>query len=675
MWKNVKNLDKYQYAKTNPYIVRTIGVLGVLATLLMGYGFLQYLQLSWLYLFFFGPIIFIFITNKLLRYTIQLFYQKFDINKHKQFIQKFWQEHTAPSVDIFLPYAGESIHIHKKVVEAVSQLNYPNYNVYMLDDKGSNEHKKLAQKYGFTYLSRPNRGEHKKSGNLQYAYDHSDSEFVFILDADFIPIKDALTDIIPYIITDHNIGILQTPQYFEQTQALHKKSQIEFGGGNIVEDFYKIIMPCRDEFKAAMCVGTSAIYRRSAIEKLQGTPKVHASEDLATGLLITKFGYYVKYLPLIVSIGKSPDTFQGYFKQHMRWCSGNLIFARYWPKARLSFMARLIYLVNPMYYISEALAIIFSFQFLILLYFHSDSLSIFQTLYFLPYIVISRIIVPLHKTNKNKHGTRLAALNNAYTYFYTYISLLRKNIPSWQPTGAKVVGIHKDFLSAINIGMSISSLYIFLFLCILLAKPFLFGNYNTYMVLGWSFYLIFWHTIYLSSVLGYISSIKLAYARTATEKVFIYTKTHFNFVLFFIVTGVVLFNSVATAFDPNTQTALAIKNMLNKDAQSIVAIATPDNTHNKEIAILGIESTSEKEVRGYSFIVRQGEYMYLLIKRAVALFARDNDLVLTTEQADYAINVILFQVGYNKIIYTGDEVTFKSDVLLSAVEQASNSIH
>lgn len=351
-WQHPLHLDKYQYAKTNPYIVRIVGVLGILATLSMGFGFWRFFQVDLRYLLIFGPVVFIFLLNKTLRYILQLFYQKFDIRKHEAFVKDFWTHNSEPSVDIFLPFAGEDLDVHKQVVAAARSLNYVNYKVYMLDDAGSAEHAALAESHGFVYLSRPNKGEYKKSGNLEFGYANSTGEFIFILDADFIPTADSLRDLIPYISSDPSIGILQTPQFFEQTDVVHNKSKIEFGGGNIVEEFYRIIMPSRDEFKAAMCVGTSAVYRRETINKLDGTPKVHASEDLATGLLITQYGYYVKYLPLIVSMGTSPETYQGYFKQHQRWCSGNIVFAKYWPAAKLSLMARLIYLINPLYYLS-----------------------------------------------------------------------------------------------------------------------------------------------------------------------------------------------------------------------------------------------------------------------------------------------------------------------------------
>lgn len=437
MWNSHLKIDIYQYTKTNQFKIKLIGLIGILSTILMAKGFWGYLSLNSLYLIIFGPLILIFLANKFARFFLQLFYQKFDVQAHEEFIRSFWSANKEPSVDIFLPWAGEDLAVHEEVLKGVANINYKNLQVYMLDDVGSAGHKELARKYRFNYLSRPNKGEHKKSGNLEFGYKHSKGDYVFILDADFIPTPESLIETIPYIESDPKIGILQTPQYFEQSKNVHSRSLIEFGGGNIVEDFYRIIMPCRDEFKAAMCVGTSAIYRKATINKLDGTPKVHASEDLATGLLITRFGYYVKYLPLIISMGKSPDTFQGYFKQHLRWCSGNLVFINYWPRANLSLAARLTYLINPLYYMSEAVTVIFAFQFLILLYLHSDTLSLANTVNFIPFILLSNFVIPYSKVNRSRLGTKIAALSNSYTYFYTYIRMIFIGIPAWHPTGKK----------------------------------------------------------------------------------------------------------------------------------------------------------------------------------------------------------------------------------------------
>lgn len=710
MWESDLKLDKYQYLRTSPYLIRTIGILGILTTLLMGYGLFLYAQIEPLYLFVFGPIIAIFTFNKLLRFFIQLFFPKFSIAKHEEFIRNYWATNPEPTVNVFLPWAGEDLEIHEEVVKAVRNLDYTNYKVYMLDDVGREDYKALAAKYEFNYLSRPNKGVYKKSGNLQYGYENSDGEYVLILDADFIPTRDALKDLVPYMAIDPEMGILQTPQYFEQTKDVHKRSMIEFGGGNIVEDFYRVVMPCRDEFKAGMCVGTSALYRRSAIALLNGTPKVHASEDLATGLLITRYGYYVKYMALIVSMGKSPETYQGYFKQHMRWCSGNLVFAKYWPKARLNLMARIIYMTNPMYYLSEALTVVFSFQFLILLYFHADSLSIWNTMYFIPYIILSRLIIPLTKTNKNKLGTKLAALSNSYTYFYTYIRMLTKGVPAWHPTGVKIAKLHEDFISAFNIGSFVSITFIASFLFVLFSRPQLFGNYNTYIVLAWTFYSVFWHAMFLTAVLRYIHPFQMEQVR-GLGKLFVSAKTYSVPALCFVLSGFAMFNFTAAAFNPNTPTRVAVASLIEEGVlptgipqatAAPMAQASPEpepaqqspellvagtNEEPKETAVqiaqadttvlqpnpqvLGTTTAIEPEEIKYTYIVAKGDTLLKLASKAVDEYAVKTQTEVNSKQRKYAAAMIVKNgITDRKALRIGNEISFEENMISEYVDTA-----
>ncbi len=656
MWNSYLQLDTYQYVKTNPYTTRLIGILGIVTTCIMAYGLWKFVRIDLLYILLFGPLIIIFVSNKLLRFSLQLFFPKFDIKRHEQFLQNYWATHQEPSVDIFLPWAGEDLTIHAEVVKAVFQLNYTNYHVYMLDDKGSEEHKRLAESYGFIYLSRPNKGQYKKSGNLEFGYKNSQGEFIFILDADFIPTKNSLHDVIPYMASDSQIGILQTPQYFEQTDHVHKRSMIEFGGGNIVEDFYRVLMPCRDEFKAAMCVGTSALYRREAILKLHGTPKVHASEDLATGLLITEYGYYVKYLPLIVSMGKSPETYEGYFKQHMRWCSGNLVFAKYWPHARLNLMARIIYITNPLYYLSEALALLFSFQFLALLYFNPSSLSVWNTIYFLPYLLLSRVIVPLTKKNKNKVGTKLAALSNSYTYLYTYIRMAIKGVPTWQPTGVKTSIIHEDFLRAMDMGAVISLLYIGAFLFIIVKNPLIFGNYNAYIILAWTFYSVFWHSLFLTHALRYIHKVKVSVLTSDIEKVFLFTKAHSIAFVSFILVGFTFLDISQTIHTPNTPIALAVSKTLTYGVQTTIAQPiTARFAPRPTPAVLAVAIKNEKAL--LTFTVAKGDTPNSLSSKALKKYLALRTIALTPQQMAYATTTLTQSISTDTL-KSGQKISF-----------------
>ena len=107
----------------------------------------------------------------------------------------------------------------------------------------------------------------KKAGNIKHGYENSSGEFIVIFDADFAPHHDFIRDLLPYT-SDPRTAIVQSPQYFQTDKDVHKRSIIEYGAGQVQEDFYRIIQQSRDTFGAAICVGSNAIYRRSAIEDI-----------------------------------------------------------------------------------------------------------------------------------------------------------------------------------------------------------------------------------------------------------------------------------------------------------------------------------------------------------------------------------------------------------------------
>src|SRR5258708_7351200 len=126
-------IDKYLYIRQNPNLFRFLGLLGVVTTLLFLYGFTRYLTLSPYYAIFFGPIIALYGFNRLVGYIIQIFYPKFDKEKHVKFVNSFWKNHKEPSVDIFLPWAGEALRGYEETLDGVKKINYKNKKVYILD--------------------------------------------------------------------------------------------------------------------------------------------------------------------------------------------------------------------------------------------------------------------------------------------------------------------------------------------------------------------------------------------------------------------------------------------------------------------------------------------------------------------------------------------------------------
>jgi len=102
-----------------------------------------------------------------------------------------------------------------------------------------------------------------------------------ILDADFCPRPDFLRHLVPYM-DDPAVGIVQSPQYFDSGENLN---WIQRTAGSTQELFYRWILPSRDRFNAAICVGTCALYRRKALEATGGFAQIEHSEDIHTGCI------------------------------------------------------------------------------------------------------------------------------------------------------------------------------------------------------------------------------------------------------------------------------------------------------------------------------------------------------------------------------------------------------
>ncbi len=670
-------VDKYVYCPENAYLFKLLGFFGALSIILLVHGLTRFFNLSIWYWIIFGPIAFASSYNRFTRFATMMFYPKFNRIKHENLVKAFWQSYEEPSVDVFLPWAGEDTSIFEDTLKGVKKLDYKNIQVYILDDKGSEEVKTLALKYDFNYLSRPNKGEFRKGGNLQYGYDNSSGEFVLVFDADFIPRSDALRETIPYIALKSNIGILQTPQYFEQTKQLHKISKIEFGGGNVVEDFYRIDMPSRDVFGAAMCVGTSAIYRRKAILDTGGTPKVWGTEDVKQGLQITMGGYRVKYLPVVISIGRSPDTYQGYFRQHDRWCTGSIatIFSPYYKHSKLpNLWAHIIYTTNATYYLAEAGHILFSFHLVALLLFHYQSLNLYNSIWFVPFMIIHYILTPLSRITKPKIGTYIAAFSNIYAYFYTLPNIPFKRILPWLPAGVKVSKVQKEYHHTINLGVISSALFILAFIYTLLRNPDILGNYNTYPTLFGGFYSIIWQVVFLFVATKYIKDQEIPILnelkswKVLHKKTLLHLKNYALPSLVLLLLAVVIYSADIELNDPSSPTVIAINSITNSNnnfRDSSANLASPVNS--AEINTTNYNVIGQLETAKLTVTAKQGDSVIKLAREAINEYSKLNDIKLNNDEQNY-VAYKLSQNYTNYRIKTGDQLVFEESSIKSELE-------
>jgi cellulose synthase (UDP-forming) len=252
----------------------------------------------------------------------------FDFGAHTSRVANWWPRRW-PAVDIFLPVCGEPLPVLQNTWEAISAAirDYPGRAVgYVLDDGQDPDLDLLAAEYGLSYLRRPRPGEHKKAGNLRWAFNHTGGDYIAVFDADFAPSSRFLTETLPYF-DDPLVGIVQTPQYF-RTDA--RQTWVERAGSCAQEIFYRLIQVSRDRYDCALCVGTNAVYRRAALAPDGGFTLIGHSEDAHTGLDTLLRGFKIRYLPVVLASGMSPTRISSFIHQQYRWCNGtlSLVFAR-----------------------------------------------------------------------------------------------------------------------------------------------------------------------------------------------------------------------------------------------------------------------------------------------------------------------------------------------------------
>ena len=162
-------------------------------------------------------------------------------------------------------------------------------------------------------------------------------------------------------------------------------------------------------------------------------------------------------------------------------------------------MGRLIYLMNPLYYISEALVPILVFHFIALIAFQPNTIAFYNSLLFVPKILYELFLMPVVMRNhRMKLGSKLAAMNNIFTYFYTiFFDMPKKSRLLWHPAGVAIGGVSREFRIAMRLGIGLTSIYITSLIAVLIWRREYLLNIQMSMILFWALYAAVWYTIYI----------------------------------------------------------------------------------------------------------------------------------------------------------------------------------
>jgi cellulose synthase (UDP-forming) len=346
-----------------------------------------------------------------------------------------WQPEVLPSVDVFLPSAGEELDVLANTYFHVSQLEWEGpLEVHVHDDSARPEVADLAAGYGFTYHSRPDRGVMKKAGNLKYGFEHSTGDVIAVLDADFVPRPEYLYELVPYF-EDAEVGIVQSPQFFDTGWRMN---WLQRAAGATQELFYRFVQPARDAANAAICVGTCALYRRAALEEAGGFAQIGHSEDVHTGVKMLKAGFVVRYVQILVAKGLCPDTLSSFLNQQYRWCTGSmsLLIDRTFHRAPLNLKQRLCFWSGFLYYISTAVFVFTaSLPSIAMLWLFPTQIDVDNYRLLAPALTVTYALTPLMMRGTWRPEVLRVQMVYSFAHAVAIFHTLRGRTADWVPTG------------------------------------------------------------------------------------------------------------------------------------------------------------------------------------------------------------------------------------------------
>lgn len=259
-----------------------------------------------------------------------------------------------PRVDVFIATYNEGKEMVENTIIAAKQIDYDNYQVYVLDDGNRDWLKACCEEHSVNYIRRETH-LHFKAGNLNHALTKAKGDYILCLDADFTAKPKIIKQMLGYF-ADASIAIVQSPQHFRNTDAIQHNLHGQHAWPEEQLIFTDIMQPCRDNWDNAFCYGTNFIVRRKALDSIGGFPTDSICEDLLLSYTLKRKGWITRYHNESLAEGEASNTLTEFVSQRTRWCAGTMqcLFLKNGPirSAGLSIMDRLFFLDTIAYYLS-----------------------------------------------------------------------------------------------------------------------------------------------------------------------------------------------------------------------------------------------------------------------------------------------------------------------------------
>ncbi len=368
--------------------------------------------------------------------------------------------HPTPSTDYFprvslhVPAYNEPPDMVKETLDALARLDYPNYEVVVIDDNTTDE--KLwrpvedhCRTLGFRFFHLENWPGFK-SGALNFALRNTDpgAEIVGVVDSDYIVSPDWLRSCVGQF-RDPSVAFVQSPQDYRDVFPYDRYAVSCY---NAYLYFFKVSMASRNEHNGIIYAGTMGLVRRRVLEEVGGWDEWCITEDAELSLRILRAGHQGHYVDQSFGRGLMPLNFEGLKKQRFRWAFGGMQILRlHWRallpwspgeggRPGLTLSQKWAYLLGGLQWLNDPV----TFGFTVLLLLGSASLLIAHSLFiqplagavlFVPFLFVFMGVSRFLWALRRRLGCTLREAASAFTILLAL---------TWVVTLACVLGLLKE---------------------------------------------------------------------------------------------------------------------------------------------------------------------------------------------------------------------------------------
>lgn len=228
-----------------------------------------------------------------------------------------------PAVAILVAARHEPRKVLEDTFRSITNLHYPEKNVYFLDDSSDESYKKeaeeIAEKFGLKLFRRKER-HGAKAGIVNDCLKTLKEKYVAVFDADQNPKQGFLMDLVPIMESDDKLAFIQTPQFYSNISDSHVAKAATYQQAV----FYEYICESKGSADSMFCCGTNVIFRTQALLSVGGFDEEVVTEDFATSVKLHMSGWKSLYYNHVGTFGMGPELLSAYFKQQDRWAKGTV---------------------------------------------------------------------------------------------------------------------------------------------------------------------------------------------------------------------------------------------------------------------------------------------------------------------------------------------------------------